>query len=493
MEVTSLALARRHLGSAQLGDRRRTERLVKTAAHILAHPGTAGAATTLPQKLPDWADLMGLYRLAAADPVTHAAVLEPHRQRTLEAMAAAHDDGVVLLLHDATELDYTHCRELSEQLGQIGNGGGRGYIAHHTLAVTPQRQVLGLVSQVLHHRRTVSKRETRAQKRQHPQRESRLWLAGCDAMGQVKPPAGKLWIDIADRGSDTLEFISYEHAHDRRYVIRSAKDRRLSGADHVGSDRIHQRLHEYARDLPTLGRRCIDVPAKAGRHKARQANVRVAAGPLTLAGDRWTRGELPEPMTATTATTATTTIELDLWVIHVRELDPPDRVDRVDRVEPLEWILLSNLPAASFAAACQLIDFYSCRPLIEELHKGQKSGMGIERLQFESAQRLEPVIALLSVLTVLLLQLRQAARQHDADLALASRFVPLLFVRVLSARLSGQARDDLSVRQFLYGVARLGGHLGRRHDGPPGWQTLWRGWNDLQLMVQGVEALRLSG
>jgi hypothetical protein len=484
MEVATLALARQHFGLAQLGDRRRTKWLVNTAAHILAHPGTAGAATTLPQKLPDWADLMGLYRLAAATEVTHPAVLAPHRQRTLEAMAA-HEGGVVLLLHDATELDYTHCRELGEQLGQIGNGGGRGYIAHHTLAVTPQRQVLGLVSQVLHHRRSVSKRETRAQKRQHPQRESRLWLAGCQAMGQVKPPAGKLWIDVADRGSDTLEFIGYEHAHDRRYVIRSAKDRRLSGADHVGSDRIHQHLHDYARDLPTLGTRSIHVPAKAGKHPARQANVRVAAGPLTLAGDRWTRGELPEA--TTTTTTTTTTAELDLWVIHVRELDPPDRV------EPLEWILLSNLPAASFAQAAQLIDFYSCRPLIEELHKGQKSGMGIERLQFESAQRLEPVIALLSVTTVLLLQLRQASRQHDADLAPARQLVPLLFVQVLSARLSGQARDDLSVRQFLYGVARLGGHLGRRHDGPPGWQTLWRGWNDLQLMVQGVEALRLSG
>jgi hypothetical protein len=480
MEVTSLALARRHLGSAQLGDRRRTERLVKTAAHILAHPGTAGAATTLPQKLPDWADLMGLYRLAAAEAVTHAAVLAPHRQQTLEAMAA-HEGGVVLLLHDATELDYTHCRELSEQLGQIGNGGGRGYIAHHTLAVTPQRQVLGLLGQVLHHRRTVSQRETRAQKRQHPQRESRLWLAGCEATGPA--PAGKRWIDVADRGSDTLEFISYAHAHGRRYVIRSAKDRRLSGDDHVGSDRIHQRLHDYARDLPTLGRRSIEVPAKAGKHKARQANVRVAAGPLTLQADRWTRGELPEATATTTAA-----VELDLWVIHVKELDPLPV-----NIEPLEWILLSNLPAASFAQVCQLIDFYSCRPLIEELHKGQKSGMGIERLQFESAQRLEPVIALLSVVTVLLLQLRHAARQRDADITLATQFVPLLFVQVLSARLWGQARDDLSVRQFLYGMAHLGGHLGRRHDGPPGWQTLWRGWNDLQLMVQGVEALRLSG
>src|SRR5581483_9360256 len=151
------------------------------------------------------------------------------------------------------------------------------------------RQILGLLSQVLHRRRTVEKHETRAQKRAHPERESRLWLRGCEATAQqAKPPPGRLWIDIADRGSDTMEFLSYEQAHGRHYVIRSARDRLLSGEDHVCSDRIHQHLHEYARDLPTLGTRWVDVPAKPGKHKARQANVRVAAGPLTLRPQCWT-------------------------------------------------------------------------------------------------------------------------------------------------------------------------------------------------------------
>jgi hypothetical protein len=154
MDVT-MGLAPRHFGSARLGDVRRTRRLVNTAEHILRHPSGG-----LPQKLGNsWAQTMGLYRLLAADQVTHQAVLAPHRQQTLERMIE--HDGVVLLVHDSTELDYTHCRVLREQLGQIGTGGGWGYIAHHTLAVTPQGQVLGLLNQVLHHRRRVSTRETR--------------------------------------------------------------------------------------------------------------------------------------------------------------------------------------------------------------------------------------------------------------------------------------------------------------------------------------------
>ena len=422
---------------------------------------------------------MGLYRLVANEVVTHEAVLAPHRQQVLARMRE--HDGVVLLIHDSTELDYTHVDALHDQLGQIGSGHGcgRGYIAQHTLAITPQRQVLGLVNQTLHRRRAVPKGETAPQRRKHPQRESRLWMRGCDACGDAP---GRTWIDIADRGGDTFEFLSYEHAHGRQYVIRSAKNRQLKGFDHVGDDRIHDHLHDYARDLPTLGTRSIELAAKAGKSKARVAQVRVAAGPASLDPNRWTRGEHDGQT-------------LHLFVIHVQELKAPAGV------EPLQWILLSNLPAQNFAQAaaglrpplCQLIDFYACRPLIEEYHKALKTGMGVEQLQFEHADRLQPAIALLSVIAALLLQLRHAARQHDAEVTLARTIVPVLFVRVLSAKLRGQARDDLSVREFLFGVASLGGHLGRKGDGPPGWLTLWRGWNDLRLMVEGALALRGGG
>jgi len=463
MDVRAGALARQHFGAAGLGDVRRSKRLVKVAEHILRHP-----AGTLPGKLENWPELMGLYRLASARQVTHQAVLEPHRQQVLARMGRL--DGVVLLIHDASELNYTHVKALHDELGQVGAGQAksRGYIAQHTLAVTPGREVLGLVNQTLHRRRDVPRNETRAQKREHPGRESRLWMAGCDACGPA--PDGRTWVDIADRGGDTFEFLCYEHTHGRKYVIRSARNRQLKGFDHVGDDRIHDHLHEFARDLPTLGVRRLDVAAKAGK-TARVATVRVAAGPITLGPDRWTRGRHDGR-------------PIDTWVIHARETEPPPGA------EPLEWILLSNMPAEHFGQAVQLLDFYGCRPVIEDYHKGLKTGLGIELLQFERADRLGPVIALLSVIGALLLQLRQAARQRDAELTAATAIVPALFVRVLSAKLYGKARDDLSVRQFVIGVARLGGFLARQHDGLPGWQTLWRGWNNLHLLIEGAQLLR---
>src|SRR5918999_293194 len=75
------SFGREHFGAAELGDGRRTRRLVKAADAILRHPGG-----TLPQKLRTWADLLGLYRLVQAEAVTHEAVLAPHRRLTLSRM-----------------------------------------------------------------------------------------------------------------------------------------------------------------------------------------------------------------------------------------------------------------------------------------------------------------------------------------------------------------------------------------------------------------------
>jgi len=35
----------------------------------------------------------------------------------------------------------------------------------------------------------------------------------------------------------------------------------------------------------------------------------------------------------------------------------------------------------------------------------------------------------------------------------------------------------------------MGGFLARKNDGSPGWITIWRGWQRLNLMAQGVRAL----
>ena len=70
------------------------------------------------------------------------------------------------------------------------------------------------------------------------------------------------------------------------------------------------------------------------------------------------------------------------------------------------------------------------------------------------------------------------------------RSSPACSVHVLSGWRHKQPRDDLSVYEFAMALAGLGGHPNRKGDGFPGWLTLWRAWEDLQLMVRGPEAIR---
>ncbi len=103
------------------------------------------------------------------------------------------------------------------------------------------------------------------------------------------------------------------------------------------------------------------------------------------------------------------------------------------------------------------------------------------------------MIALLSVVAVKLLNLREASRRPDAHERRAADLVDAQYVAVLSAWRYKKVRKDLSVHDFFFALARLGGHQNRKRDHRPGWLVLWRGWMALQHMVDGAEAIKCCG
>jgi hypothetical protein len=444
-----------YFGGAQLGDRRRTRRLVELADRIAKHPGG-----TLPDKVNSPASLKGLYRLMDCEEVTHRSVLESPRQRTLEKMAGA--EGTVLVIHDGTELDFTGLKSIAN-LGQIGNGGNRGYVAHNVLAVVAQtREVLGLAYQHLARRPTVTKKETRDERRGRADRESRWWKI---ASKHIPAPApGRLQVEVADRGADVLEFLDFMESAGKHYLVRSKHSRRISLEN--GEE---TKLHDFARKLPERGRRTVEVAATS-QHPARTAVVAVSWAKVALLVPAQPRGEIRG-------------VPLTTWVVRVAEIDA-----LVD-VEPLEWILLTNAPVNDAADANERIDWYQIRWIVEEYHKALKTGCQIEDMQFTTEDRLQPAIALISVVAVSLLQLRDTSRRPDAETRLASDLFPALLVAVLSLWRYGKQRVDLTVHEFCYALARLGGHQNRKSDHRPGWLVLWRGWTKLQAMAEHASAL----
>jgi hypothetical protein len=461
-----------NFGHAELGDRRRTKRLVKLVDLMCQRPGG-----TLPQKLRNPADLQAFYRLMRQDDVSHGAILDAHRQATLEQIAQR--DTPVLVLHDSTEFDFTTHKSL-DGLGQIGSGTRRGFIAHNSLAVDPQtREVLGLCNQVLHRRSRVSKSETNAQKRKRKSRESLLWLKGTAPL-----PGNAQFVDVCDRGADSFEFLEHEVRSGRRFVIRSSSNRRIFVGHEDCETSATSKLHEYARSLPAVGTWTLQVtsrvevrsPNRKGKKKtmtrqAREAKLAVAFAPVQI-----------RPSTKKTGNYGSE--PLKVWVIRVWEIDPPEGQER------LEWFLITNEPVWTFEDGYRVVGWYECRWIVEEYHKGLKTGCRIESPQFTSEDRLEPTIAVLSVVTLTLLQLRDASRRPDAKTRKATTVISPLYVEVLSLWRHKQVKLDWTVHDFYYALARLGGHQNRKNDHPPGWQVLWEGWKELLPMVTGYDVAK---
>ena len=452
-----------HFGGAKLGDRRRTDRLVRAANLIARRPDD-----TLPHKLQTPADLEAFYRLMNRPETTHAAVLAPHRERTLDRMRQL--AGVVLIVHDGTELDYTGKRSLTG-LGQLGNGSRRGYLCHNSLAIDgSRREVLGLVNQILHRRVKVPPGETQAQRRGRADRESRLWGTAATAIGP--PPPDATWLHVADRGGDTFESLEQFHRLGG-LVVRSNSCRTVHVGHTEAGDLVP--LHDHARGLPVIASKSVDVSYRPADHKGRTrrpaqpkrlTTVHVAAGPVLVLPPTKRRGDHgDEP--------------IPLWVVRVWEPNPPADA------EPLEWFLLTDQPVTTAAQALQVVDWYEQRWIVEEFHKAQKTGCRIENPQFTSEAALQPTIAVLSVVAVFLLSLRELARRPDAKQRPATEVVDAETVDLLCRWRHGDAKPAWSIHDFVMALARLGGHQNRRSDGLPGWLTLWRGWQDLQTMLLG--------
>ena len=92
------------------------------------------------------------------------------------------------------------------------------------------------------------------------------------------------------------------------------------------------------------------------------------------------------------------------------------------------------------------------------------------------------MLGLLSPVAVRLLQLRDLSRQ--APERPAQSVIEPEPLTVLAAHV-GLSPSSMTVGTFWTEVARMGGYLARRGDGPPGWKTLWKGWLHLQALVEG--------
>jgi hypothetical protein len=415
---------------------------------------------TLPGSFRGWSEAKAAYRLLEEPDVAYDRVIAPHRTGV---RTACQQPGEFLLVEDTTSLDFTS-HLAAQDLGRIGDDGGRGLHVHTTLALRierwnerqePEVTVEGLFDQRWWARTAPAigrGKETKRRRLKRP-RESDRWAKLSRDVGP--PPASSRWTYVADREADIFETFARCRESGWQFIVRASQPRAL--ADQGGS------VFTAVAQSPEQGRFFVDLRARPGQ-AARRARVAVRTCTVRLRGP-WRPGGAPEPWT--------------VGVVEAREIDAPPGV------EPIHWVLLTDWPCQSLEQALRVIRAYTRRWLIEEYHKCLKSGTGIEQSQLATAQHITALLGILAVVAVRLLQTKLLAVTRPEEPVRPEELGPEALA--VLEKTFGRPPGGWTNQRLLVAIARLGGFLARKSDGSPGWITLWRGWRKLMLLVQGYD------
>jgi len=435
--------ATQEFGGVRLGDRRLQRRAVTLARDFGARP-----QAQIPQACQTRAKTKAAYRFFDHPATDMNSLLASHYQATTQRVQ---QQRLVLAVQDTTSLNYS-AHPATEGLGPIGsklNGGPVGLLVHDTLAFTVEGTPLGLLDLQCWARDgdSFGKKHRRGQ-RAIEDKESHKWLQSFQRVAQVQKrcPRTQL-VSVADREADIYELfhLARPQPGDPQLLIRAEHDRLLAeGQGH---------LLGTLRRQPLAGGYALRVPRR-GQRPARQAQMQVRFAPVTLQPPSGKTGLGP----------------LSLWAVLAEEVEAPSEV------EPVRWLLLTTCRVESFPQALEKLRWYCIRWWIEVYHRTLKSGCRIEERQLGTADRIEACLAIDLVVAWRVFYLAKLGREtpelpctvffEEAEWKALTMFVQ---------RTPAPPARPANPQQALGMVASLGGHLGRKSDGPPGTKSLWLG------------------
>jgi len=429
-----------------------------------------GAA--LPAACQDWAATKAAYRFFDNPRVDESIILAGHFAATKARMAAA--KGPILILHDTTEFSFQ--RDRPEAIGKtrllpscrIGSNPITkcGLLMHSSLAITLQGKPLGLAAVKFWTRKKFKgtnalqgrgkdggKHSVNATRIPIEQKESIRWLENLQQSTQLVNP--DRCIHIGDRESDIYELFCLAEEENTHFLVRTCVDR-LAGTANTTIARKMKRE-------PIQGTHQIEV--LDAKRRPIHVTLQLRYSQMTVHPPIGKHKKYP-PLTLT--------------VIHAWERGKPKGR------KPICWKLLSDLPVESLESAIEKVDWYSQRWKVETFHKVLKSGCRAEDAKLRTAERLTNLIAVLCIVAWRLFWLTMVNRTNpktSVDTVFTDTEIAIL------NHLSGDPEQTppRNIAHYLLAVAKLGGYLNRKNDGPPGNAVLWRGLTRLTDIHLGVE------
>jgi hypothetical protein len=460
-QAETLIWAKNNFDSVQLFDRRRTQRLINIASQL-----AAGNGQSLSRLFDRWYDTKALYNLVNLEIMTPETIQKAHYELTYDNIIDS--TGDVLAIEDSSEFEWNG-QEPIEGLGPIGSGRtqDQGFILHSTLAIevlpnankdTYNLNLLGLANQEYYVR---SLKEEKRKKRSinNQPLETDLWRKLLMKKSIPAEAANRVF-RVCDRGADIYEVVTETQEYGCNYIIRVSHDRKVLSEDPT-VDNIG--LFKSMREMPSMGLTSI---VRRGRSGIKKRVIQL--------GVKWQKVQLRAPSRPGAAIGKLPPLES--FVVHVSGIDPETN-------ELIEWFLYTGEKINDLEGAIKIVQYYAIRWVIEDYHKALKTGMKAEELQLESGQALMATIAIMSIVALRLIDLRERLRINPDRPAEESGFSDFE-LKVLSAYLQKTIK---TVYDVAMAIGRLGGHKNRKGDGMPGMLTLWDGFRRFLHMVEGAQ------
>lgn len=461
MELTDPSVwARECFGDAQLGDLRRTKRLVKIASSFARHTGAS-----IPTACGASAAVEGAYRFARNDEVEPKDIAEAGFAATVKLIKKL-KPKVLLAPEDSTFLSYQHD---VDDLGDVGgpiSSTTRGICVHSALLVDAETgRTLGLAAQD----RWVRNPDEYGKKHKrgvlpYEEKESFKWQRTAEQMRErLGPELMARVIAVCDRESDVFAYMANKRNYGERFIVRAESDRNVAEQDGA------HHLLDVLKTAPVRGTAQVELPQRGGR-PARTAKLRLTSATVELR--RPQRLGAPHPK------------HLQVNAVLAEELNPPKDEDQ------LSWMLLTTEPIQTLADVEKILKFYRMRWRIEVFHKAWKTGAGVEHKRLQTAENLERIAVVLAFVAIRLMQLRELfdeGAEVPCDQILDKETWTLLWVSV------EQTKPPLkppSAEWAYRALGRFAGWTDTKRTGKVGWDTLWKGWSRLQERYEGLQAYK---
>jgi hypothetical protein len=464
---SAVAWAEEEFGHTNLGDKRRTRRLMRMAARAVLCP--SGKVSEVFQVD---AERQGAYDFLESPHVGDEALIEAMGLASARRCAK---EPYVFVAVDGSSLTLTD-RNRSKDFGSVGSyhHGARGLKVVCGLAVSAQGVPCGLTS-MQWWAREQKRRRARDARNLH-EKELWYWERTCAETFErlaVEAPGCRAWFQL-DREADAWQLLLPLSTCGHRFTVRSRANRRI--ISETGARRYV--LDELARPSARKGSFSLQISAAPGRTE-RIARMSVHAAAVTLSlRDRWTNRIRA----------------LTLYAVYVRESSCVPAGEA-----PIEWLLYTNHPVQTMEDARLVAYGYSQRWRIEDFFRTWKTGQcNVESTQLQGTKQVKIWASMLAATAARTDRLKHLARtQPDlpATEELAMHEVEaLVLLKRKRKKKNEQIPDGIpTIQQAVQWIAELGGYTGKSSGGPPGSVTISRGLERLAPAAEMLRVLREDG